>query len=471
MRSLRRVALVPVVCLVVLVTTAAPAWAHAVLEGTKPANGSVFSVASPPRSVSMHFGESVGVKLGAVRVYDEHGKLIDSGTPEHPGGDGSTVQASLPKLGDGTYVVTWRVISADTHPVEGAFTFRVGTGQRDVSSLTTRLLSSQAGSKTVGVLYGGVRFVEFSSLLVLIGGAAFFVLVWPDGRRQRRSRRIVWAAWWTLLVVAVAGFAIEGIYAAAFPLRDLLKPDVLRDTWHSRYGEMAALRVGLLLAALPVLRRLVGTGKHQDAARRDLPSWWSWCAALLAIGLCLTVSFTGHAVTGRWKLLALPADLIHLLAGALWVGGLVMLIAVALPKATAAALDRIVPRYSTLATVSVIAIVVSGVFQSIRQVGTLHALTSSTYGQILLVKVGAFTLVIILAALSRDVVRIWYRAPTDARAEITEGFAADGSEPAPIAADRTRPDPVPSRCSSRPRPTTLRIVGPGAGCCARPASK
>ena len=148
-----------------------------------------------------------------------------------------------------------------------------------------------------------------------------------------------------------------------------------------------------------------------------------------------------------------------------------MLIAVALPKATAAALDRIVPRYSTLATVSVIAIVVSGVFQSIRQVGTLHALTSSTYGQILLVKVGAFTLVIILAALSRDVVRIWYRAPADARAEITEGFAADGPEPAHPSREPDPVDPVPSRCSSRRRPTTPRTAGPGAGCCARPASK
>ncbi len=431
-------ALIPVVCFVVVAATAAPAWAHAVLEGTKPANGSSFSVATAPRSVSMHFGESVGVKLGGVRVYDDHAKLIDTGTPEHPGGDGSTVRASLPKLAPGTYVVTWRVISADTHPVEGAFTFRVASSQRDVRSLTTRLLSSQAGSKTVGVLYGAVRFAEFAALLVLIGGAAFFVLVWSDGRREQRARRIVWGAWFVLLAVTVLGFAIEGIYAAAFPLRDLLKPEVLADTWHSRYGEMAALRAGLLLLAVPVLRALVGTKRRSGATRRPLPAWWSWSAALLTVGLCLTVSLTGHAVTGRWTVLALPADVMHLVAGGLWVGGLVGLIAVALPRATSTALDRIVPRYSTVATVSVIAIVVSGVFQSVRQVGTLHALTSSSYGQILLVKVGAFVVVIVLAALSRDVVRIWYRAPAEAREEITEAFGADAT---PDATPAGRSDP------------------------------
>jgi copper transport protein len=150
------------------------------------------------------------------------------------------------------------------------------------------------------------------------------------------------------------------------------------------------------------------------------------------------VSLTGHAVTGRWRVLALPADVLHLVGGSLWLGGLVMLIVVALPLATPTALDRIVPRYSTLAAGSVIAIVVSSVFQSIRQVGTLHALTSTTYGQLLLVKLAAFTLIIIVAALSRDVVRRWYRAPEAERLAIEADFHADdvelgsaGGSPAP----------------------------------------
>ena len=176
MTAVRRTVLAAAIGVALVLFAAAPAFAHAVLLGTNPVDGSIYPTSAPPTSVSMHFGENVGVKLGAVRVYDEHGKLVNTGAPGHPSGDGTTVAASLPKLGAGTCVVTWRVISADTHPVGGAFTFTVGTQKQNVSKLASHLLSSANGSKIVGVLYGIERFLLFASLIALIGGAAFVAL-------------------------------------------------------------------------------------------------------------------------------------------------------------------------------------------------------------------------------------------------------------------------------------------------------
>src|SRR5271154_5124274 len=100
-RMVRRFVTVGSTAVAIVVLTASPAFAHAVLLSTSPVDGTSYPVTSPPVSVSMHFGENVGVKLGAVRVYDEHGALVNSGAPGHPAGDGSTVAASLPKLGAG----------------------------------------------------------------------------------------------------------------------------------------------------------------------------------------------------------------------------------------------------------------------------------------------------------------------------------------------------------------------------------
>ncbi len=427
---------------VVLGFDAAPAFAHAQLESTNPATNTTYGVGSPPRKVTLHFGESVGVKLGGVRLYDQHGKLITMGSPTHPGGDGSTVEATLPHLGPSTYVVTWRVISADTHPVAGAFTFSVGT-KRDVSRLATRLLSAQGGSKTVGVIYGAVRFGVYASVLTLIGGLVFVLWLWPEGRRSRRARLLLWGAWWVGLVVTIVGFAIEGIYAAAFPLRDLLNTSVLTDTWHSHYGEYAALRVGALILTIPVLRHLFGRASAEAAADDRRGRARSGAISFVVAGL-LTASlmFVMHATTGRWVPFALVADAFHILGASIWLGGIVVLAIAVLPAADDTVLDRVVPRFSRLAMVCIAAVVASGTFQAIRQVGSVSALRSTDYGQILIAKLLAFAALVVAAAFTLEVVNRWYRLPEidDDELELVASRSPAagsvalprGSEPAPV---------------------------------------
>ena len=107
-----------------LLATAAPAWAHATLESTNPADQSV--VATSPHQISLTYNENVAISIGSVTVYDSKGNAVNTGVPSHGASDHIVVVNNVPPLSEGCYVVVWRVISADSHPVHGAFTFSVG---------------------------------------------------------------------------------------------------------------------------------------------------------------------------------------------------------------------------------------------------------------------------------------------------------------------------------------------------------
>lgn len=102
----------------------AAASAHAMLESSSPARGA--QVERAPDRVELRFNEPVEIAFGAVRVYDADGGRMDSGPTEHPGGRGEAVAVKLRGgLGDGVYTATYRVISADSHPVAGGSTSRL----------------------------------------------------------------------------------------------------------------------------------------------------------------------------------------------------------------------------------------------------------------------------------------------------------------------------------------------------------
>ena len=151
-----------------------------------------------------------------------------------------------------------------------------------------------------------------------------------------------------------------------------------------------------------------------------------------ALATLFTVTLASHGATGRWTGLALPDDALHLSAVSLWFGGLLMLTAAVLPTASVDTLIETLPRYSNLAFCAVVAIFVTGTFQAIRQVGTIHALTSTTYGHLLLIKISAFTVLIIVAAFSREIVDRTYEPIREAaKTKRQLATVGRGASPAP----------------------------------------
>jgi copper transport protein len=293
-RRLLRLLAAPVGVAVLLVTTAVPAGAHAQLESTDPVQGSVVLVA--PTQVVLHFGEPVEIDFGSLRVLGPDGRRVDSGGTHHPDGDSHAVAISLPAhLPRGTYVVAWRVISADSHPVHGAFVFSVGTASGAArASAEATALADQSGSTTVGVLYWLIRFAAFAGLLFLVGLAVAVMLAWRPGGDGRRVGRVLWASWWVLAVATVLGIAIQGVYAAALPLTDIVRPSLADGVVHTRFGRIELLRLVLLVAFVPVLLGI--QGRLGRGPRR-----WAWvipAGAVLGLGLLSTPGLAGHASKG-----------------------------------------------------------------------------------------------------------------------------------------------------------------------------
>ncbi len=394
----------------VVVLPAAPASAHAVLQETVPGSGG--SVPTSPGEVTLRYSEPVSVSLGGVRVIDRDGQRVDAGKVGHSG-DGKTLSVPLKDLDDGVYIVSWRVISTDSHPIKGAFTFRVGDAAAgDDRALILDALSSEGGGDDLtGGLYAVARFGAFAGLTVLVGGAAFLAVCWRRGASSARARKVAWGAWGATLISTVMGIVAQGPYAAGLPLADGLKPSLIADVLDTRFGTVWALRIVLLLTAVPLLA-VIGP------ACQKLPRWWVPAGAVLGLGLLLTPGLAGHAATGEMVPLAIVSDVVHLGAIAFWLGGLTMLCAALLPERDVPVMRVALPLFSKLAFVAVALILASGTFQSWRQIRELDALTSTTYGKLVFTKLALFAGIIGLAYLSRQVVRGRLRAPVAVTAQV-----------------------------------------------------
>ena len=407
--GVRRLVALSALVVALVVVFAAPASAHASLLSTDPSNGGVYD--TPPKAITLRFSEGVEVSLGGIRVYTSDRQRVVTGKPEHPNGQQSVVTTSLPKLGDGTYVVTWRVISADSHPIEGAYSFQVGSkatlSDKNAKNAAASLLATTGGSRTVGVVYGIDRGFLYAGIALLIGGAVFLAGVWPAGRDDRRARWLVWGGWITVFVTTTFGIALEGVYGAGLPLSDVFDTTVLRDELDTRYGHIALIRLALLVLAIPLLRLLL---HRRPAAEHPLRWWWKLSALVVGAGIAVTPGIAGHASTGIQTGLAIPADLVHVAGMACWLGGLLLLCVAVLPRRNVEELRTVLPRYSALALGAIVALVVSGGYQAWRQVGSIDELKTTDYGRLLIAKLVAFAALIVAAAFSREIVNRRFRA-------------------------------------------------------------
>ncbi|MER5196263.1 copper resistance CopC/CopD family protein [Streptomyces sp. NPDC002755] len=381
--------------LVLLLLGGGPASAHAALRSADPADGSV--VGTAPGSITLTFTESVGLLDDSFRVFDPDNRRVDTGAAGHADGRADTARVKLPaRLGTGTFTVAWRVVSADSHPIAGAFTFSVGTP----SAIPPPLPSTSVENPATAGLFNIGRYVAYLAAALLIGTAAFVAVCRPPDVRP--LRRLLLAGWWALAGSTVFLLLLRGPYETGTGPAKVLDPSGLTRTLGTRPGLALVARLALLTAAAAFLlwqRRALregSAGKQPQPSRAALPA-----GAALAVGLALTWASAEHASAGIQVPAAMTSTVLHLLAMAVWLGGLAALLTLFY---RASVPSRVVGRFSQLAGFSVTVLVVTGVYQSWRGLGSVSALTDTTYGRVLLAKLVAVTLLLLAGARSRRTV-------------------------------------------------------------------
>lgn len=372
--------------------------AHATLLATSPVDGSV--VGTEPPQVTLRFDEAVTLNPQSIELLDAAGHQVRIGTPGHPAGTAETAAADLPAgLHYGTYVVSWRVVSADTHAISGAFQFSIGAPSPIVAAVSRRPSDVAPVVKTVG------EGLAYLGLVGTLGGTVFLGLMLPAGRPPRRARLVVAAGFGALALGTVVALLAQYPYATGGPLTSAFSAHALRTTLSTDGGQALLARVGIIVvlavAVALFLRSRLG------AADRPLAAEVAGGACLLALPLTWTLA--DHSRTGEQVWLAVPVASVHLLAVSLWLGGLIPLAACAIGAGLESerlnSVRYALPRFSRMALPCFAVIVLSGVYQTWRQVGTLPALSATEFGRLLLIKLGGVLLVLVLAWQARRFVQ------------------------------------------------------------------
>lgn len=385
MKRFRHVMFVVAATLICVLAPATSVSAHGELLGSEPTAASV--LAESPTQIVLYFDESIEPVFESVRILDSTGREILNGDPHRDSDDHSIVRTPTPVLGAGTYVVVWRVTSADGHRIEGAFPFYVGTHKDNATELVATYLHSYHADPSGNKVSTLLRWIVFVGVIVLIGALVFIGIVMRPTDFDKRSVVVVAGAWILALIGSTAGLIAYGPNATATRLTNLsLVPDTLR----TAFGQATAIRIALLMptAVLIYFRR------------RCSHRLWQVIAMLLSAGIVATLSLSGHPVVQHPAAFSVAVDIVHLLAVSVWIGGIAMLVLGGQSWSS----DKdgaVVHRFSSSALWTVLVIVVTGVTQAWVMMGGFGTVFSTNYGRTLIVKTTAVGVLVSLGWLSR----------------------------------------------------------------------
>lgn len=363
------------------VLTAPPASAHASVVSTDPSDGDILSGA--PAVITVTFSEPVGLTGTGTEVLDHLGEPV---AVDIALADTRLTFTPTETLPDGSYLVSWRVLSADSHPVAGGLTFAVGA-----PSETVVAPDDAADDPAAAIVKSILEGLRYLGLLLLVGTALFRfgvlrrTLPTPD-------RRLGLLGGWTGLLAAATGVLLIGVTRV---WQDGLGLGALDDprNWSDWTGETTAavLVIAAVLLLGPQSLSRLGTGLYATAT------------ALGVVAALTALVVVGHTRVFGPAWLVIGADAIHVLTAAVWMGGVVGLV-VALARPHPDTLDdlaTVVSRFSALAAWSVLALGVTAGILYWRIADSFSALWTTTYGQLVLVKFGLVLVVLVVAAWNR----------------------------------------------------------------------
>jgi copper transport protein len=387
---------------VIVFGIAAPssASAHAYLIKTVPAAAGVLDV--PPPNVQLTYDEAVEPRFAIISVTNAAGRQETTGAVNRSPANPDTLVVPLRRhLPEGWYLIYWRAISVDGHPVQGAFTYAVGPNPGPAPRFVVPSIAGSATSLNLLI----ARWVMFLSVMSAIGLFVFRILIArpacrraPGTNLRPVSRAFVIASVVGLLAIPVYldfATAIDSL-RSVFDLGDLVP--LFRVTAFGRgYVDMTICFALFCVAAWSALWLDQPEREHRSVAEII-----SIAGALLAAMAVLLIPGTsGHAAQTSPRGISVILDWLHLITGSVWLGGLVGLLVlwISLPATgRVAGLSIVVPRFSNVAFVAVLLLLATGTWVTINHMPALDALWLTGYGVAILVKIGLLVAAMALGA-------------------------------------------------------------------------
>jgi copper transport protein len=373
--------------LILVLLLPAPAQAHATLVSSDPAEGTILD--DPPGQVVLNFSEPVRLVADKITVLKPDGEPVEVGESRV---NGSSVTIPVAEEFDiGTYLVSYRVVSQDGHPVAGAVTYSL-LAPSDPPEL---VLDEELVDPVVDAALSVNKYVGYAGLVLMVGPAVMLATLWPRRLSRAGPARMIWTGVGLIGFSTLVGLWLQVPHSTGGTLFEGGVAD-LRAVLASPYGTAHIVRLGVLISVALLLRPLLaGT-----ASRSDM---------LLLIGLGIvgmgTWPVAGHPVASPIPIVSVVVGTAHVAAAAVWIGGLVVLVGLLLRRANERELGVILPEWSRWAANAVMVLLFAGLIQAVVEIGVPNALFDTSYGRLLLVKLGLVAVVIAVAGYSRKLVR------------------------------------------------------------------
>ncbi len=365
-----------------------PVLAHANLIQSDPPGNTPLPQA--PAEIRLWFTEGLEPSFSKIIILDSTGAAIAASSEVDLTDDKQMVARPASLLPDGTYTITWRALSTvDGHLTQGILPIIIGAASGEMLEVV----------QTETVIPGEsslMRWLNFLSKALMVGGLGFLIFVWrpaaSEPHIEQRMNRLIWLGWGLTGLTGLLMLLLQAAIAADLSIFEVVGTPLINQIVNdTRFGQVWMLRTAVW----------VGAGAALFFAASD--RWFLWSAFGLSVGTLITTSLFSHASVSQDLTAAVGADILHLSATALWIGGLVQFLNVIGPvrryfDEPLPVLSKLVGGFSNFARVAVASLIITGLYATWLQVGSVEALASTLYGQLLIIKLALLIPVLLLAA-------------------------------------------------------------------------
>ncbi|SNT02349.1 copper transport protein [Bacillus sp. OK838] len=382
-----------VVSLFSLLLYPAMASGHATVISSNPSPNEVMDTL--PEKISIQFSENIQPAFHSLEVFSQDGDKIqiqDSAISEQ---SEKVLEAKWKgTIDEGIYYIKWRVVSSDGHPIEGTIPFQFG----DSTVLPNQEISKvNAGfPDSITVFLQSLQYICFAALT----GILFFQLSLMKGSRlfeaSNRARLYLWLSYAGLAFSIFCSLPLKVTIDAGVGWADAFNGTFIKEVLNATsFGTIWIIEILLLLLLFLVIYFML-----ENTLIKSLP----FLSFIIIAILMVCKALTGHTAAVPNQVLAVLMDFLHLLSMALWLGGLLALLVILPGLANRQADDKktfywsIIQRFSRWSFLFVIILIISGIYSSLQHVPTIHSLINTTYGQLLLAKIGLMLVMIVFGA-------------------------------------------------------------------------